>query len=79
MIKEHIQVLDNLRPEEVRFNFNPTNKNLCFSGGSYTGGEAGLNIFDEFGGMLDAMNPFKQRGSGGDVETSGGLSAEDKK
>lgn len=76
MIKEHIKVLDNLRSEEVRFNFNPTNRNLCFSGGSYTGGEG--NIFDEFSGMLDSMNPFTSGSGGGDVETSGGLDEEDK-
>ena len=51
MIKENIEVLDSLRPEEVRFNFNPLNRNLCFSGGSYTGGEG--NIVDEFKGMFD--------------------------
>jgi hypothetical protein len=34
MIKECIEVLDNLRPEEVRFDFDPLNRNLCFGGGA---------------------------------------------
>jgi len=77
MIKENIEVLDSLRPEEVRFNFNPLNRNLCFSGGSYTGGEG--NIVDEFKGMFNSMtSPFGGGSGGGDMDTEGGLSAEDK-
>ena len=33
-MKEYIKILDDLRPEEIRFNFDPLNKNLCFGGGS---------------------------------------------
>ena len=32
-MKEYIKILDDLRPEEIRFNFDPLNKNLCFGGG----------------------------------------------
>ena len=77
MIKEHIKTLDNLRPEGIRFPFNPLNRNLCFSGGSYTGGEG--NIVDEFMGMFDSMGRSLTGGgsSGGGVETAGGLGEED--
>ena len=69
MIKEYIEVLDNLRPEETRFDFDPLNKNLCFGGES---------------GGLDSYNPFKSGGSGGSgggggASESGGLSEEDLK
>ena len=33
-MKEYIKILDDLRPEETRFPFDPLNKNLCFGGGS---------------------------------------------
>ena len=32
-MKEYIKILDDLRPEEIRFDFDPLNKNLCFGGG----------------------------------------------
>ena len=32
-MKEYIKILDDLRPEDIRFNFDLTNKNLCFGGG----------------------------------------------
>ena len=32
-MKEFIKTLDNLRPEDIRFPFDPLNKNLCFGGG----------------------------------------------
>jgi len=31
-MKEYIKILDDLRPEEIRFDFDPLNKNLCFGG-----------------------------------------------
>ena len=31
-MKELIKILDDLRPEGIRFDFNPINKNLCFGG-----------------------------------------------
>lgn len=35
-MKEYIKILDDLRAEEHRFNFDPTNRNLCFGGTSVT-------------------------------------------
>jgi len=35
-MKEYIKILDDLRPEEIRFPFDPLNKNLCFGGGTPT-------------------------------------------
>ena len=31
-MKEYIKILDDLRAEEIRFDFDPLNKNLCFGG-----------------------------------------------
>ena len=39
-MKEHIQILDGLRPEDTRFSFDPVNRNLCFGGGG--GGLGGV-------------------------------------
>ena len=39
-MKEHIQILDGLRPENTRFSFDPVNRNLCFGGGG--GGLGGV-------------------------------------
>jgi hypothetical protein len=35
-MKEYIKILDDLRPEEIRFHFDPLNKNLCFGGSTPT-------------------------------------------
>ena len=32
-MKEFIKTLDDLRPEDIRFPFDPLNKKLCFGGG----------------------------------------------
>ena len=72
MIKENIKVLDSLRPEEARFNFNPLNRNLCFSVGAGGSGNTIENMFDAM------LSPFGGSGGGGDMDTEGGLSAEDK-
>ena len=32
-MREFIKTLDDLRPEDIRFNFDPLNRNLCFGGG----------------------------------------------
>ena len=32
-MKEFIKILDDLRSEDVKFDFNPLNRNLCFGGG----------------------------------------------
>ena len=72
MIKENIKVLDSLRPEEARFNFNPLNRNLCFSVGAGGSGNPIENMFDAM------LSPFGGSGGGGDMDTEGGLSAEDK-
>ena len=39
-MKEHIQILDGVRPENTRFSFDPVNRNLCFGGGG--GGLGGV-------------------------------------
>ena len=76
MIKEYIEVLDNLRPEETRFDFDPLNKNLCF-GGSGGGGNPLANLRDN---LLSGFGFTGGGGGGGGSTTeSGGLSEEDKK
>ena len=37
-MKEFIKTLDDLRPEDIRFPFDPLNKKLCFGGGGGGGG-----------------------------------------
>ena len=39
-MKELIKTLDDLRPEDIRFPFDPLNKKLCFGGGGGGGGPA---------------------------------------
>tara|TARA_R100000750_G_scaffold14004_1_gene9168 strand:+ start:724 stop:1707 length:984 start_codon:yes stop_codon:yes gene_type:complete len=71
MIKEYIEVLDNLRPEETRFDFDPLNKNLCFGGASSGGGNPLENLLNSWGIGGGGGS------SSGDVETEGGLSPQD--
>ena len=75
MIKEYIKTLDNLRPEETRFNFDPLNRNLCFC--------TPLDASSSGGTTYGSNNPTGaggsgSGGSGGGTTESGGLSEEDK-
>ena len=73
MIKENIKILDNLRPEETRFNFDPLNRNLCFGVGGGGSGNPIENWWDA------TTSIFRGESGGGDeeVETEGGLSEQD--
>ena len=51
-MKEHIQILDRLRPEEARFAFDPVNRNLCFGGGGGGIGGAISGAVSGITGML---------------------------
>ena len=78
-MKEKITVLDNLRPEEVRFDFDPLNKNLCFLGGTSLDPTTDHSVWNagNWSGMWD--DAFGGGGGDGEMHTSGGLSAEDEK
>ena len=51
-MKEYIKILDDLRPEEIRFPFDPLNKNLCFGGGGTP--TIKLNVGGSLGAALDS-------------------------
>ena len=69
MINEYIKVLDNLRPEEARFDFDPLNKNFCFCAPE-------VNPSTALSNLTSGITGGDSGGSGGTTE-SGGLSEED--
>ena len=76
MIKEYIKVLDNLRPEEVSFDFDPLNKNLCFCAPGSGGGNPLENLRDNILSGTGLSSSGSSSSSGPATE-SGGLSEED--
>jgi len=79
MMKECIEVLDNLRPEGVGFDLDPLNKNLCFIGGTSLDPSTGHSVWNA-STWAEAMGMGGGDGGGdgsGSGTESGGLSEED--